>query len=390
MDTIFIQFYSNYKKVRDNEHILVVYNGFSDTYDLCKSKGDFYWVNIDSEEDKKLPINKGKAYVSVVHIEHLSQLYKWAIEYPDIQFIVGGPAIQTNSLKYTRAILSNVETTKKTVEEYFNVPNFSGNFNIDLNGIKHRYKHGTLLCTYTLDPNCYWGKCRFCTYHFQSNQARKNMNFSFLDNIDFDGQIQLRLNIPSITPEYIDLMFSNIKNTSHDIIYDLLLRCDNSIYKALKRNFENLNGDFPRLKMRLGVEFMSDRVLKMLNKGFTTKDINRMINLLDRFDTVQTYVHFMIGIPDIIKQDVEKVRKHITTFKKVSSVNIFRLICFLNTDIYDSYKHRKLKKVIDNGIYGGYYPRLSNKDFRLNIQVEEILKRIPCDWLYYESLKENL
>ena len=63
-DTLFIQFYS---KTKSGWFDLC--NGFSDTYDLCKSKGDFFWMEHEADNDKwyeektyqdrPLPIKKG-------------------------------------------------------------------------------------------------------------------------------------------------------------------------------------------------------------------------------------------------------------------------------------------------------------------------------------------
>ena len=75
-DTLFIQFYG---KTKSGWFDLC--NGFSDTFDLCKSKGDFLWVEHEQDYDKcyeedtyeniPLPIQKGTVYVSASYVNHL-------------------------------------------------------------------------------------------------------------------------------------------------------------------------------------------------------------------------------------------------------------------------------------------------------------------------------
>jgi hypothetical protein len=95
-DTLFVQFFNEIK-----ETYFDLCNGFSDTYDLCKSKGDLYWTQHEADQTKwyldetytnrELPISSGTVYISAIYVNHLYQSYIWAREYPDIRFIVGGP-----------------------------------------------------------------------------------------------------------------------------------------------------------------------------------------------------------------------------------------------------------------------------------------------------------
>jgi len=61
-DTLFLQFFN---KTKSGYYDLC--NGFSDTWDLCRQKGDFFWVEHEPDNDKwydeqtymdrELPIN---------------------------------------------------------------------------------------------------------------------------------------------------------------------------------------------------------------------------------------------------------------------------------------------------------------------------------------------
>ena len=79
-DTLFLQFYNDIKGIYFD-----LCNGFSDTYDLCKSKGDFFWTEHevdnakwDQEETYKhreLPIKRGTVYISALYMNHLYQSF---------------------------------------------------------------------------------------------------------------------------------------------------------------------------------------------------------------------------------------------------------------------------------------------------------------------------
>ncbi len=95
-DTLFIQFYG-----RTGSGWFDLCNGFSDTWDLCSGKGEFLWIPLELNPDLwykeeayqpiPLPIKKGTIHVSASYVNHLYQAYLWALAYPDIQVIVGGP-----------------------------------------------------------------------------------------------------------------------------------------------------------------------------------------------------------------------------------------------------------------------------------------------------------
>ncbi|MBW2633674.1 MAG: hypothetical protein JRE14_06025, partial [Deltaproteobacteria bacterium] len=95
-DTLFLQFYNQIKGAYYD-----LCNGYSDTYDLCRSKGDFFWTEHETDRTKwhddttytsrQLPIDKGTVYISAIYVNHLYQAYMWARAYPNIKFVVGGP-----------------------------------------------------------------------------------------------------------------------------------------------------------------------------------------------------------------------------------------------------------------------------------------------------------
>jgi len=88
-DTLFVQFFG-----KTNSGWFDLCNGFSDTWDLCASKGDLFWVeqlgdtsrwyDETAYEKIPLPIARGTVYISASYVNHLYQAYTWALCYPDI------------------------------------------------------------------------------------------------------------------------------------------------------------------------------------------------------------------------------------------------------------------------------------------------------------------
>ena len=157
-DTLFVQFYSKRITV-PIQPVWGINNGFSDTYDLCKSKGDFLWVLHDSNYERiKLPIKKGKIFVSASMINEIHLSYIWAKRYPDIDFIVGGPAVSSGT--YTKDSLpKNLVFTEKSVEQFFGAPDFSYEWKLELP--KQVLQDDLeIFYTYSITNKCYWNKCK--------------------------------------------------------------------------------------------------------------------------------------------------------------------------------------------------------------------------------------
>jgi hypothetical protein len=129
--TLFIQFYG-----RTGSGWFDLCNGFSDTWDLCAGKGDFLWIPLELNPDRwydetayqplPLPIEKGTIYVSASYVNHLYQAYLWAVAYPDLQVIVGGPVAserytgkpgwQSVHFKIEKPLPENMTLTGQSVE----------------------------------------------------------------------------------------------------------------------------------------------------------------------------------------------------------------------------------------------------------------------------------
>ncbi len=374
MNTLFIQFYSAY-----NKEVYAVYNGFSDTYDFCKNIGDFIWINENEMHTYKFPIKKGTIYVSAYFLKHLNQVVLWAKKNSNIKFIVGGPTIITdfNLDKYNFPL--NIKLTTKSVEEYFGIPEFSQQWKLDINSIKHELKkYNTLLFSYTLDTSCYWKKCIFCNYHFVNNRKRQIIEPTLFESINFNGIKQVRLNSPGISGKQIKKLLPNLKYKK-DITYDFLMRCNKSEYEALKIVLDSYI-KIPNLKIRLGIEFPSNRMLQYINKGFTVNDILKTMKLIKSYENIKLYTTFMIGWPNLIEEDINNLKNFITKIPKIDYVSLHKTFCAYNTKLYDMYIKRKTKVSYEGQFLKGYYPDLTNEEIIINKRAKEIIKNISTPY----------
>ena len=219
-DTLFLQFYNQIKG-----SYFDLCNGFSDTHDLCTSKGDFFWIQheVDSSRwydeeiyaNRKLPIDRGTIYISAIYLNHLYQSYVWAREYPDIQFVVGGPVAAERScsdeawnpvyfqLAHDMSLPDNLKITGMSVEDWFHVSNFSGEWKLMIP--EDVGPTDPIYFSYTLDNRCYWSKCVYCNIALHAGEhfrQRKELHFEF-ENVTHPGTKIVRLNTGSLTPAHI-------------------------------------------------------------------------------------------------------------------------------------------------------------------------------------------
>lgn len=375
MDTLFIQFYS---RTSYPPTCFELGNGFSDTYDLCKQRGDFYWIrhyHEDTDFNVKFPIKHGTAFISALFIEHLYTAYQWAINYPNVKFIVGGPAVLTCFLRGT--IPTNLILTEKSVEEWFNIPNFSNRWYLDIP--KEIPENETIYFTYLLDNVCYWSKCIFCSYtakQHKSNRVRKYLNFEFKD-LQYNGRKMIRLGTDAILPK-------NIKDLSTLPVIDNLdgyrvfFRASKKEYEVMK-SFENLNWA-DKIRFNIGLEFPTNRMWKYMKKGYNSNDVIELLKLIKN----SLFLSMMLGWDNLLKSDLidlEEFMKKIPHAGKYCSIKINKLFAIPGTFIHETYKKGKQDNL--GPFYIGFYPDLSKEQIRLNEEAKQIILKYAKEKKYY-------
>ncbi len=391
-DTLFIQFYG-----KTNSGWYDLCNGYSDTWDLCKSKGDFLWLPHVQDADKwydpeaygdqPLPIKKGKAYVSASYVNHLYQAYIWATQYPEVQFIVGGPVAAErcgdgngwNSVhfKVEGDLPRNLTLTGRSVESLFDVPEFSGTWKLE---IPETVPDGSrVYFSYTLENLCYWKKCPFCSIAQHTlEHARKRPEFGLeFKDLEFNGHKIVRLNTGSITPEHIRKILPNLPK-GDDIEYRYFMRAARAETNALREVVDRMHGDLPTSTLGFGIEFPSDRMWKYLNKGTR---MNEVIETLDfcRDAGFKVNANVILGWNNLIDQDLKDLETFMDSLAEnaVTSMQLRWLFAHPFTKIYEEYDG------VDDSIrlgpfYCGFNVKVDDHQKKMNLLAADIIKE-KCD-----------
>ncbi|MCG8637713.1 MAG: hypothetical protein MI863_28060 [Desulfobacterales bacterium] len=387
-DTLFIQFYG-----KTNSGWYDLCNGYSDTWDFCKSKGDFLWLphvqdadkwyDPDAYGDQPLPINRGTAYVSASYVNHLYQAYIWATQYPGVEFIVGGPVASErcgdgngwNSVhfKVEGNLPPNLTLTGASVESLFGVPEFSGTWKLE---IPENVPDGSrVYFSYTLENLCYWKKCPFCSIAQHTlDHARKREEFGLeFKNLQFNGHKIVRLNTGSITPEHIRRILPNLPK-GDDIEYRYFMRAAKAETRALREVVKQMNGDLPASTLGFGIEFPSDRMWKYLNKGTRMDEVIETLDFC-REAGFKVNANVILGWNNLIDQDLKDLETFMDSLAEnaVTSLQLRWLFAHPYTKIYEEYEG------VDDSIrlgpfYCGFNVKVDDHQKKMNLAAAEIIK----------------
>lgn len=380
MNTIFLQF-ANKMRIA-GEDFLGLGNGFSDTFDLCNKYGDFVWFE---QEHAKLsdksepwclqtspPIKTGRIFASAINIVNLFQLYVWAKNYPGIDFIIGGPIVCSKAFVLKEELPRNMMLTDQTVEEFFGFPDFYFDWKLE------PPKAERIAFAYTIDTSCYWGKCTFCGPHsLCRKRVRPKLNFEFRD-LDFNGGMHIRLNSPSFPPS--KMVFLENLPEKDNICYNVLMRPS----RAESERFASflLQNRRHRFVVGLGIEFPSNRMLSIMNKGITTYEMIEAINLLCE-TSANVILTGILGFNSLEETDLTDLEFFYSQLPKKYKLILYKLKHVANKDIHATGEPENNIQI--GPFYLGYTPKLDVKQIELNRLAEEIiLKHASKVVNYYE------
>lgn len=378
-NTLFIQFYSKNKYKNSDRFFYEFCNGFSDTYDYCKNIGDLIWVNGYDMDNFEMPFEKGTVYVSSFYLKHLVQASKWADQYPEINFVVGGPSVLIFS-GFTKQ--KNLHLYPGSVEEYFGIENFSYDWKLSLENLSDDiHSNDTIYFTYTIDSSCYWNKCKFCLTHYGKKRTRENFDLSVIDKIDFDGEKHVRLQSPALKKGIIQKIMPQLKYQPSRM-YDLLVRCDYPIYTELEKQLTSYE-TIPNLDIYIGPEFPNDKMLKFMDKGFTVNDVNNTINILKKFENLSFNVCFICVWPNLTKDDVNDLEIFLNNSPCFRRLIVRQLFCFNRTIMHELFLDRRKQLSYEGKIYKGYFPNLTDEERKINMQAMKLFKEKNTTSKYY-------
>ena len=355
-DTLFVQFYN-----RTRSGWFDLSNGFSDTWDLCRDRGDICWISHLSDsrdwydpkayEEIPLPLDRGRVYVSAVYISHLYQVYLWAKAYPEVEFIVGGPvtaerpgpAHQWNPVHFNleSPLPSNIIPTGQSLEQLWGLPDFSGSWHLELP--EEVPADQPVYFSYTLDNYCYWRKCPFCSIacHDPAHiRHRKACDLDFM-HLDHPGRKIVRLNTGSMTPAYIRDILPRLP-VRPDMEYRFFMRAAPAETRSLEYAARQFGNDVPDCTLGFGIEFPSDRMWDYLNKG------TRMEEVIETLETCmdigfKVNANMILGWNNLVEADLKDLEMFMDACKgtTVTSLQLRWLFAHPHTPIYKDYDGRE-------------------------------------------------
>lgn len=399
MDTIFVQFYTSLKDIPGQNARYSLGNGFSDTYEICKDKGDFYWFHHDHSiegkfntidkryDDLSFPIRKGTAYVSALFIQHLYRAYLWACEYPNVKFIVGGPAVRYHHIIEGSVMPDNIEFTTSSVESIFNVKNFSSRWGIDLPiGIEPGCD---IYLSYTLNDYCYWNKCVFCAHpaiervDHLPKRTRLKPQFEFESLVNkYDGKLLIDLATPCMLPYHLKNLVPKLPKLDR-IFYESYIRCEKRILDILENNpLDDILR--PVMRYKFGVEYPSNRMWSYLNKGFEYETMTKFMKIVLSSKSNLTF-SIINGWNNLTSKDVKSLHKFLKNIPvsskgKLTILKLFRLVITPNSFLWGKYEIEKMMKI--GPFILGYRGRLNKEQKYLNKISREIIKNFAKEKNY--------
>lgn len=280
----FVQFYELYPEYNSAK----IRNSFSSLWNEIKNRGNIIWINVYNETFPKV---EGDVYITCSFFHELDYVERWMKDRPDINFIVGGPAILS---KHFNLDLPNFNPTFKQLYEILDITPTTDLWGIELP--KDIKEDINIHYVYSLSfgNQCYWARCSFCRYEDQRGLDLDVKEIPILR----PNHNEVWLNQASLSPKNILNLFPTFSNES---IYAFYMRGAPETLSALSKVPISSN-----LKPMIGVEFPSDRMLSLMNKG---TDANTMLNTILLFlkngsNVVLTIIH---GWPNLVKSDIDAV-----------------------------------------------------------------------------------
>lgn len=342
----------------------ILCNGFSSVHESCKNAGDFYWV--DCTKDQSLPITKGKVYVSAYYHLCVFQAISWSYQYPNVKFLVGGPAVVVNPTQkgyvFTEPLRSNIEFSPEIAEEaIFGQSLRNSSWDIDLPGSKS----GTYCVNFTNEVGCYWNKCTFCGCY----DDRAFFHNSVADlKLDSSKKWIVWFGTAALSPGYI---LKEFRKLNPAIVYHTHARADVSTLNALKNELGHCKA---KLVFHIGVECPSDHMLEHMNKGTSVKTIVEMISL------IYSYGHsiaatFIVGWKALQESDLKEIEKFCSYVGNLADIraHVNWLICQEGSPVIinetsslrrDSKYQRRVT-----------FSELNEKQIKLNLKAESLYKK---------------
>lgn len=150
--------------------------------------------------------------------------------------------------------------------------------------------------------------------------------------------------------------FQNFTNTYDSIEnlkkkYDAALIDDRIVGLAIGTRPDCINEDIVKLLksytnkyyvcVELGLQTSNDKIGKIINRGYTSKQFTQAVELLNKYD-IDVIAHIMVGLPNETKEDIKDTVNFINAHK-LEGVKIHCTYVVENTVLADMYKKGEYK-----------------------------------------------
>lgn len=356
----FIQFYT-VRKVPNSYSFYDLYNGYSYIADLVNIR----WIDMRLEEEF-IPKHE-KIYVCVWYGHHFGIAMNWARKYPKNQFYIGGPLFQTSEIRCGNKhfiLPKNMHIITGTLEHHFNLPINLKNWKLDF-----PYKDLVWQYSYYIGIYCYWNGCTFChgpRSHGNHDAVRAKLGYDLEPLLTAPPGL-VYLSCPAPTPKMlVDILpkldYSNKK-------YFIYLRGSAKELEALKSIQDKIN--IKQTIFGIGVEFPSDRMLKIMNKGIKLQEYTNIIKFMKSINS-RTNLFFIAGWPELIQQDLDEAKRFLDDIDIYGNKRFRHVWGNLNLEKIVDPIH-KTENVSGMKFIVGYQPVMTETQKRLNDRFKDML-----------------
>lgn len=206
---------------------------------------------------------------------------------------------------------------------------------------------------------CYWGKCVYCNYISLTGNPKHLQNKSPRTLVDEIGFLQRKYRVrhfnlinEAVAPSYASKVADLILEQGLKINLSSWIRVEKQFTPKLLNKMAKAGFNY----LTIGVESLSDRVLKKMGKGYTAEEALRIIqNVCQAGINVQ--VNIIVGFPTETKEEAletyGKLEREISAKNNVS-IAVFPFVLFNNTHIYAN-PHEFGLTILENNAKDGYF-----------------------------------
>jgi hypothetical protein len=308
---LFIEFNYKDESSRYLMPLIVLNNGFSTVHNLCDEikpvwLSEDYQAGLSALQNAVMGFDYDVIYITSLCVSDLYYIKEVAKQMPQTKFVVGGPTgvfVEQGGFKKLHD-LPNLEITAASLDTIFE--NYADRkWGITFPEIPADMKG--IVFTYSNSKPCSWRGCKYCGENIYPDFDKCNVVDPMIVNRIPKGDYGrfITLTASENTP---DDFFKHLPliNADPSITYLLFWRADKKRLARLREGLEQTVQP-QRLRFIIGAEYLTNRMLKYMNKGLKTDDYIETIKLINEFGC-QFSLCMIFGWNNLIQEDVEEFK----------------------------------------------------------------------------------